>query len=211
MGFFNTNNEDKIINGLQDVQNNKELFKAITVLQNQISVGFNTKVIAVCGINNDKLAAAFAKALADSFSQNKSSCLLIDANLYNPCLSEMVGAHKVESFLEFKDTHSKNNFRMAHINNNVQAVCMNSEIYPSNTYKSGAIQRMIKDVEKVYDHFIVIMPSVKDHKEIYLLKDVLDAIILVTQKNVTIKKHIYEAIQFFNENKLPLANTVVLK
>lgn len=211
MGFFNSNNEDKIINGLQDVQNNKELFKAITVLQNQISVGFNTKVIAVCGVNNDKLAAAFAKALVDSFSQNKSSCLLIDANLYNPCLSEMVGAHKVESFLEFKDTHSNNNFRMAHINNNVQAVCMNSEIYPSNTYKSGAIQRMIKDEEKVYNHFIVIMPSVKDHKEIYLLKDVVDAIILVTQKNVTIKKHIYEAIQFFNENKLPLANTVVLK
>ena len=88
---------------------------------------------------------------------------------------------------------------------------MDKETYPSNVYKSGTIQKIIKDEEKNYEHFIVIVPSVKDHKEVFLLNDVVQAIVMVTQKNVTIKKHIYEAVQFFKETKLPLAKTVVLR
>ena len=211
MGFFNLNNENKIINGLQQVQTNEELFKAITVLQNEISVGFSTKVIVICGVNNDKLATVFAKALADSYSKNDSSCLLIDANLYNPCLSELIGKEQVGSFMAFRDNRSKNYANMSYINKNTNAICMDKEIYPSNVYKSGIIQKIIKDEEKNYDHFIVIVPSVKDHKEVFLLNDVVQVIVMVTQKNVTIKKHIYEAIQFFKANQLPLAKTVVLR
>ena len=211
MGFFNSNNENKIINGLQQVQTNEELFKALTVLQNEISVGFNTKVILVCGVNNDKLATVFAKAFADAYSKNDSSCLLIDANLYNPCLSELIGKEQVGSFMAFRDIRSKNYSNMSYINKNVNAICMDKEIYPSNVYKSGVIQKIIKDEEKNYDHFIVIVPSVKEHKEVFLLNDVAQAIVMVTQKNATIKKHIYDAIQFFKEAKLPLAKTVVLR
>ena len=211
MGFFNSSNENRIINGLQQVQKNDELFKAITILQNEVSVGFDTKVIAVCGVNGDKLATVFAKALADAYSRNDSSCLLIDANLYNPCLSELIGKQQVGSFMAFRDARIKNYSNMSYIDKNINAICMDKEIYPSNVYKSGVIQKIIKDEEKNYEHFIVIVPSVKDHKEIFLLSDVVQSIIMVTQKNVTIKKHIFEAIQFFKENKLPLAKTVVLK
>ena len=211
MGFFNSNNEGKIIKGLCEVPNNKELFKAITVLQNEISVGFSTKVIAICGVDNDKLATAFAKALADSFGMNKSSCLIIDANLYNPYLPYFIGKQQNDNLVEIKDDRTNNQFNMTYIDKKIHAICMKKEIYPSTVYKSGAIQRMIKDEEKIYDHFIIIVPSIKNHKEVFLLKNVITSIVMVTQKNVTIKKHIYEAIQFFNENELPLAKTVVLK
>ena len=50
------------------------------------------------------------------------------------------------------------------------------------------------------------MPAVKGHKEIVLIKDVVDSIILVTQKDITIKEHIFYAIQYFKENDLSLAN-----
>ena len=211
MFFLKSNNEEKIIKGLSNVKSNDKMLAAFTVLQNEMSVGFNTKVIAVCGIDNDKLATVFAKALSESFGQNDSSCLLIDANLYNPCLSELIGKQQVGSFMAFRDARLKNYSNVSYIDKNINAICMDKEIYPSSVYKSGSIQRVIKDEEKNYDHFIIVVPSIKNHKEIILLSDAVQSIILTVQKNVTIKKDIFEAIQFFKDNKLPLAKTIVLK
>ena len=208
MSFFNPNNEEKIINGLLNVKNNDEMFNKFTVLQNEISVGFPTKVIGVVGVKNDKLASVFAKALAESYAKNGSTCLLIDANLYNPCLKGYLGN---SSDIEIKDNQSNKGFRLEKIDELTGVVCMDKEIYPSVIYKDGAVQRLIKENESKYEHFIVIMPSVKEHKEIFLIKDVLDSIILVTQKSITIKEHIFNAVQFFKANELPLAKTVVLK
>ena len=211
MGFFKTNNEDKIINGLLNVKSNDKMFNDFTVLQNEISVNYPAKVISVVGVKNDKLAAAFAKALADSYAKNGSSCLLIDANLYNPCLGGLLGKNNASSDVEIKDNDTNKSFRLEKLDDNTSVVCMDKEIYPSNIYKAGAVQQLIKDNEKSFEHFIVVMPAVKEHKEIVLIKDIVDSIILVTQKDITIKEHIFNAIQFFKENELPLAKTVVLK
>ena len=45
----------------------------------------------------------------------------------------------------------------------------------------------------------------------FLLKDIIDSIVLLTFKDITRKKDIFDAIQFMNVNKLPLAKTVLLK
>lgn len=205
--IFNNDNKEKMINGLSNVKDNQEMVNSVTTLQNEITVGFNTKVIAITSINNDDLAAAFAKAFAETYSVNGSKSLLIDANLYEPCLEKVISMSNKQHSLDVES----DNLKIFNIDKNVDTYCMNKETYPSEVYKSKRIHRLIKDNKEKYDHFIVLVPSVKDHKEVILLSDILDASILVVRKNVTKKEHIFNAIQFFEVNKLPLAKTVILK
>ena len=201
--MFNfTNPKEKMIANFLDVKNHKNIADGLTTLQNEISVGFNTNVVAITSINSDKLAAAFAKGFAETYGLNSEKTLIIDANLYNPCLQDVIGsANKVESKEE----------TILVIDDKTKAICMNKEVYPADKYKEKAVHKIIEDNKKEYDHFIVLVPEIRSHKEVYLLGDIIQSIILVTQRNVTKKKDIYEAIQFFNVNKLPLAKTVVLK
>ena len=201
--MFNfTNPKEKMIANFLDVKNHKNIADGLTTLQNEISVGFNTNVVAITSINSDKLAAAFAKGFAETYGLNNEKTLIIDANLYNPCLQDVIGsANKVESKEE----------TILVIDDKTKAICMNKEVYPADKYKEKAVHKIIEDNKKEYDHFIVLVPEIRSHKEVYLLGDIIQSIILVTQRNVTKKKDIYEAIQFFNVNKLPLAKTVVLK
>ena len=209
MDLFNLKKtrKEKILNGLLNVKDKKELFDGLTSLQNEISVAFNTKVVAVAAINDDDLSANFAKAFADAYSLNGLSCLIIDANLYNQKLCNIVGDKSMS--VELKEEEKQRQF--ISLDGKVDAWCLENEIYPSTVYKSGLIQKVIKDNKDRYDHFVLIVPSLKEHKEISLLSDVIDSIIIVTQKNVTIKQRIFEAIQYLKENKMPLAKTVVLK
>ena len=201
--MFNfTNPKENMIANFLDVKNHKNIADGLTTLQNEISVGFNTNVVAISSINSDKLAAAFAKGFAETYGLNNEKTLIIDANLYNPCLQDVIGsANKVESKEE----------TILVIDDKTKAICMNKEVYPADKYKEKAVHKIIEDNKKEYDHFIILVPEIRSHKEVYLLGDIIQSIVLVTQRNVTKKKDIYEAIQFFNVNKLPLAKTVVLK
>ena len=205
--IFNPDNKDKMINGLLNVKDNQELFDSLTALQNEITVGFNTKVIAITSIKNDDLAAAFAKGFAEAYSLNGAKSLIIDANLYNPCLDAILNKGEKQSI----DVETDEDLKMINVDKNVDAYCLNKETYPSEVYKSQRIHKLIEDNKEAYDHFIVLVPSVKEHKEIVLLSDILDTSILVVRKNVTKKEHIFNAVQFFELNKLPLAKTVILK
>ena len=199
------NKTKEIQAGLNDVSNNEELLNTLTVLQNDVSVYHKVKVTAITSIKDEPLAAAFAKAYALAYSHNGSSSLIIDANLYNPSLKEFL----TEEGEECKEGEKP--FKLSSIDERTKAICLEKEVYPSVVFKSGLIQKLIKDNENKYEHFIVIVPDVKTHKEVTLLSDVVDSVILVTQKNATIKKHIYDALVFFSENNLPLAKTVILK
>ena len=204
--FLNPDNKEKMINGLSNVKDNQEMVNSLTTLQNEITVSFNTRVIAITSINNDDLAAAFAKAFAETYSINGSKSLIIDANLYNPCLEGIVNKNGAHSLGVESD-----NLKIFNIDKNVDAFCMNKETYPSEVYKSKRIHNLVKENKEKYDHFIIVVPAVKDHKEILLLSDILDTSLLVVRKNVTKKEHIFNAVQFFEVNKLPLAKTVILK
>lgn len=197
---------NNLLNGLLTSKDKEEKIKALTTLQNEISVSFSTKVVAIAGIKDDELAAYFAKAFADAYSANGSTSLIIDANLYNQKLKSIIGS---DDSVEVKEEGKEKQFLF--VDKNTEAWCLDNEVYPSTVYKSGIIQKTINDNKDKYDHFILIVPSIKEHKEVSLLKDVIDSIILVSQKNVTLKEHIYYAIQYLRENKLPLAKTVVIK
>ena len=213
--LFKNKKEKKamLLNGLLNVKSDDKLFESMTTLQNEISVSFNTKVVAIASINDDDLSANFAKAFADTFSRNGSSCLIIDANLYDQKLRALLGEVNKSSDdaeVEFKGNSDKDR-QFITVDDKVDALCLDNEIYPSKIYKSGLIQKTIKENKDKYEHFILIVPSLKNHKEISLLGDVIESIVLVAQKNVTIKEHIFNAIQYLAANELPLAKTVVVK
>lgn len=197
---------------LSNYTKDSKLFEKFVALQNEINVTHDTKVIAVTSISHDLLTAAFANALALTFSFNNSKTLLIDANMYNPSLTEVLSdsTSSDATVLENNDKKSELGHETININENLDAICFDKQIYPGNVFKSNVIQDIIKKEENKYEHFIVLVPSVKEHKDVSLLKDIINSIVLVTRKDVTKKKDIYEAISFFRTNELPLAKTVII-
>lgn len=202
MALLRSNNKQKIINGLLNASLDDETIDRLTSLQNEIGVSFSTKVIAITSINDDSLAVAFAKAFASAYSVNNERTLIIDANLYNPLLRRA---------LKENDGERSGGYKVTFVDGKTNAVCLQKETYPSEVLKGGIVQKIINENQGNYDHFVVLVPSIKEHKEIVLLKDVLTAIVLVAQKDVTKKEHIFNAIQYCAANQLPLAKTVVLK
>ena len=189
---------DKMVANLMDVASHPDMADRLTTLQNEVGVDFSTKVIAITSIRDDVLAAGLAKGLADTFANNGEKTLIIDANLYNPCLKGLLGDKAKEGELSI-------------LGDNVSTLCLGKEVYPSEVYKSGKIHEIIEKYQEEYAHFVVLVPTIRDHKEIVLLRDDVTAILLVAQKNVTIKQSIYEAAGYCVDNSLPFAKTVVLK
>ena len=209
MFFNNDKKKQEKIETLLNVKDNEELFTSLTTLQNEISVGFNTKVIAITGIKGEELTAAFAKGFGEAFSLNGSKTLVVDANLYNPCLAKLLNNGEDESDVEIVEKNQQ--YKITTINDKLSTLSLNKQIYPSELLKSGVIQKALEDHKDEFEHFIIIVPEIKNHKEIFLLGDVIESIVLLTFKNITRKKDIFDAIQFMNVNKLPLAKTVLLK
>ena len=202
LDFLKFDKTDKILAGLLD-KNNEEVVKRMTVLHNEVSVSFETKIIAITSTNDDKLASAFALSFANAYSKNGNKCLVVDANLYNPVLKDQAG-------VDIEVSGAEDDYQLTKVDDNVDAVCLNKETYPSDVFKNGKIHRIINENKDNYDHIIVLVPSIKEHKEVSLLKDLINAILLVTQKNSTRKADIYNAAIYFSEEKLPLAKTIVL-
>lgn len=201
MELLKPKKKEIISTSLANVAENEELHQRLTALHNDISVRFNTKVIAVVSINDDLLATAFAKAVADDYAINGESSLLIDANMYEPCLGSILG-HPLSKLEEANP---------AQVSEKITAICLEKETYPSQILKGGLVQNLLKKHKDSADHVIIVAPSLKTHKDIALLGDVLEAVILVTQQDVTVKKDIFNALRFFETCKLPLAKTVLLK
>lgn len=207
MGFLDPMRNNDINKDLLNISSNKDILNRFTTLQNDIGVSFETKIIGVTSIKNDPMAAAFAKAFADTYAHNGTRALIVDANMYNPSLEGLVG----QADVEVVDGETKEEYKIQELSENVSMICLKKEIYPSEVYKTGIVQKIIEEYKEQFDHIIVLVPAIKEHKEVVLLKDVLNAIILVAQKNVTRKESIYNALVYFQKEGLPIAKTVILK
>ena len=197
--IFGISKKQRISKGLLEINEHPDLLKSFTALQNEIGVGFDMKTLAVTSVHSDTLAASFAKAFADTFANNGSSALIIDANLYDPCLSKSLNLPQEQE----PKVHA--------LSEKVGILSLSSEIYPSRIFREGEIAKIIEENRGDYDHVVILVPALREHKEVALLGNVIDSLVLVTQRNVTQKKDIYEACCFLAENKLPLAKVVVLK
>ena len=173
-------------------------FERMTVLQNEISVSYNTKVLGITSINDNELSCAFAAAFAKSYAKNGAKTLIIDANLYCPTVAKF-----------FAKEDAKEN-EITALDEKISFIHMKQEIYPSETYKAGTIHQFVENA-KDFDHILILVPSIRDHKEVSLLQNILDSMMLVVQKNVTRKCRIYDAAAYCAQENIPLSKVVVLK
>lgn len=206
MSLFNkTTKKELMINNMLNVKDNNDILDSFTVMQNEIEVSFNTQVVAITSINRDDYAAAFAKGFADTYALHNSKVLIVDANLYNPVLKELIDNAGIET----KKSNEEDN--IIALNESVSLLSLAKATYPPEIYKGGTIHKIIEENKDKFDHFVILTPSIKEHKELVLLNDVVNSVILLTQRNITKRKDIFEAIRYCAYSKLPLAKTVVLK
>ena len=187
----------------------KDILDNLIKIQNDVGVNFSSKIVGIASIDNDFLAATFARGYALAYSSNNLRTLIIDANMYNPILFKAF--NKEDFSVEIYKNKEEQFLCVPTIDENISIISLNKEVYPSDIYKTGVIEKIIRSHEKDFDHFIVLTPCLEEHKEIVLLKEVLSAIILVVEKNVTKLEYIFNAIEYCKENQLPLAKTVILK
>ena len=90
MSLFKSSEEKRniMINSLLNVKSDDELFNKLTVLQNEISVGYNTKVVAVTSIKGDEITAAFSKAFAFSLT-SLTPMLITTFSSFGTCITEV--------------------------------------------------------------------------------------------------------------------------
>ena len=115
--YFSDKKKAKLHKNLLDVSSSPAILDRFTALQNEVVVDYDTKVIAIAGVTNDELGAYFAKAYADTYAHNGTSCLIIDANMYEPRLAEIVGKGDAEPG------------KVVELSEKASAVFFNKEIY----------------------------------------------------------------------------------
>ena len=196
--YFDDKRKERIAANFGNINKDDALFERFTTLQNEIGASFDNKVTAITSISGDEIPAHFARAYADAFARNGSSVLLIDANMYNPVLKDILGGEGDDK-------------KPAKISDKVAAIYLNKETYPSNILKAGIVHNLVKEYGEQYEHIVILVPSIKKHKEVVLLKEILGSIVIVTQRNRTRKGDIYNAIQYCAVEQLPLAKVSILK
>ena len=209
MGINLFRNNDKLKTSLLDT-NRKEVFNSLTALQNEISVSFETKVIAITSISNDSLCAAFAESFSNAYNLNQSSVLIIDANLYNPSLRSIYDKTLTESTDTESDCSTLSEGCLLKINEKKATMFLNEQTYPSVAFKNGIIHKIINDRRDEFDHIIMLMPSINKHKDISIFKDIVDSVILVVEKNRTKREDVFDAVNYCKTLKIPLAKVVIV-
>ena len=138
---------------------------------------------------------------------------MIDANLYNPSLDGYIQKYNNEDTFSLveKSQSLKGNSIETRIGNKAKTISLDKQVYPGNTYKDKVVHKLVQDNKNLYEHIIILVPSIKQHKDVVLLSDVVNTSLLVVKRNVTRKEDIYNAIQFYSANQLPLAKTIVVK
>ena len=203
--YFRNKQDKQMVNNFLSLEGRERMLEKLTTLQNEISVSYNNKVIVITSLEYDELAAAFAKAFADAFVKNGSSALLVDANLYEPHLGKLLSVPtqklgKEETKLEVNKLSDK-----------LGVVCLDKVTYPAEAYKSGLLEELIEANKETYEHVVILMPSVKKHKEVSLLSKVLDSVLLLCRRDVSTKGDIFYALQYLAGEHLPVSKTVILK
>ena len=199
--YFRNKKYAQMKDGLLDASNDEKMLRKLTVLQNEISVAYDTKVIGITSVKEDELTAYFGKAFVEAYRSNGASCLLIDANLFEPQLGKLLGLEK----------KGEEKIDIQNLCEGIDVALMDKEVYPSSVYKSGVIQELINANKEKYDHFVILFPSVTEHKEISLFKGTLNSTLLLSRQNVTKKGQIYEALCFLKQEEVPVSKTIVLK
>lgn len=171
-------------------------YNLIKDLQNDINLSFDDRIVAIFSADEEKASAEFALEYAKTYAEFCQKTLIIDANMYEPQLLNLLKSQEEEKVIKVSD--------------DIGAYCLKPSDYPSEFFKNKELNSIIKNYEKEYRRFVVIVPNVNRHKDILLIKDIYGCSLLVAVKNKTKRSDIYYASQICKENGLKLARVVLL-
>ena len=203
------NISDAFLDSLLKDDYSDKLLKDVTKLQNEIAIDCLSKVVAITTIDNPKVTLAFSRLYSNAYSVNGLKTLIIDLNS-NQSFLDLLFNQNVDRIIP-ETFNSKNGCSFVSVDDKTQLVSFAGERYFSELLKTGIVENIINDNNSLFDHFIILMPPIAYNKEILLLSNVLTAVVLVVQKNITKKEDVFNAIQFFKQHSLPLIKTIILK
>ena len=209
----NMNKRDiKLISNLKNISQNQKLMNSIILIQNNINIYANSKIIALSSARDDISLCAVAHAMAEVYAIQNQSTLLIDCNMYNPLLNKMF--HKENNVIGLDniiDEKINTEKLINHISNNLDIVFANKTCYPTIVFKSKQYYDFIDNAKNEYDHIILVMPSLIEHQDILISKDLINAVLLIARKNKVSKKDLFDAINTVKTNNLPYVGVIYLK
>ena len=207
------NNKDiKLIDTFINIKQNKELLDSIIKIQNNINIYADSKVIAIATAEDDISLEIVARALSEVYALQEQSTLIIDCNMYNPRLNNLFCKENFEVGLnDIIDESDDYNKLINHITGNLDAVFAKNTNYPTKIFKSKKYFDFICRVKEKYEHIILIMPSIVEHQDILLRKDLITSTLLVARKNRVSKKNLFDSIQILKADNIPYVCTIYLK
>lgn len=173
-------------------QKKNTTIQAIKNVQDELGSLFNTSVIAFTSIDDGNSVIDFAKQFADVYASNNVKCLVMDANLYKPLL----GLKETDKII--KSTGC------------VDMISYSQRKYPYEFFKDQKFISEIEKYKKEYSHILLVLPNVFEHKEMSILKDVIDCSLLICRKDEDNREVVYNAVSYLKDNDLKLAKVVVL-
>lgn len=195
-----------------NIKDNEKIIDSTIKIQNNINIYANSKVIAVAVAKEDISLNIVARAIAEVYALQNRSTLLIDCNMYNPSINKMYNKEFIEVGL---NNILEDNFNAEKLINkfssNLDVVFTNKANYPTEIFKSKQYIEFICNAKNKYDHVILVMPSIVEHQDILLSKDLITAALLVARKNKVSKKDLFDSIQTLEVNNLPYVGTIYLK
>lgn len=185
-----------------DVNNENIIGKLIDV-QNQINAISDLKIIGVFSADSQDLSFDFSFANAKVFEIKGDSTLIIDANYYDSSSTD-----RLSLILDKEMNFEKN--KTVKISSNISFIRPNDCEYPSDFFKNGCLEKVIKSHQKSYKHFIVLLPDPIKNMEVLYAKSLIQTNLLVVKKNKTLKSDIFRIIKFLNENDFKLTKTIII-
>ena len=204
--------DDKLISIFSDIKENKKIIDYTIKIQNNVNIYADSKVVAITVSKNDISLGIVARAMSEVYALQNQSTILIDCDMYDPLLNNVFNKESVEIGLNNILDDNLNMEKLVNkISNNLNVVFTNKTNYPTEIFKSKQYFEFICNAKEQYEHVILVMPSMVEHQDILLNKDLITAVLLVARKNKVSKKDLFDSIQTLETNSFPYVGTVYLK
>lgn len=192
-----------ICEDFQNVSKDEKWREFLVEIQNHINIYGDSKVIAICSSVNYRFSMLFANSLAKEYISEGSSVLLVDTNMYNPCLNNIY-MHK-EGDLDSSVANIQNGDigqRIHKESDKLFILSSKEEKLPSSVLKSENFQTFLDEAKTKYDHIILVLPPVYEHQDILLLKQHITSCLIMVQKNKISKQQLFDSTKTLEKNDI---------
>lgn len=205
-------NDEKLLTHFENIESNKNLSESIIKIQNNINIYGDSHVIVITAPKDDLALALSSYALSKIYASKNAHTLLVDCNMYNPMLRDVINSSNNKQCLNnILDKDINFNDVITHISDNLDVVFCDKKDYPTEIFKSEEYLNFIESVKEIYEHVVLIMPTVIEHQDMLLIKTIIGSSLLVVRRNRVSKKMMFGAVQFLTTNDMAYVGTIYLK